>query len=70
MDISPDDYKDFLDNHYKPKAVIKDEDGNNKPLLPPALYLKQYLKSKLETILSKAYQDKEEAKRIEKLNLK
>ena len=48
MDISKDDYQDFLDNHYKPLGLPSGKS--------PALYLKEYLKKKIEDIMSKEYQ--------------
>jgi len=43
LEISERDYMDFLNNEYKPKA---------KHLTSPGLYLKQYLKKKIDEMLS------------------
>ena len=50
LDISEEAYKDFLENHYKPK--IKNNERS------PAMYLKEYLKVKVDHLLSKNHQRK------------
>ena len=54
MDITEADWQDFLDNHYHPKGEKAEKS--------PSLYLKQYLKKRIEEVLSKSYQSRELAK--------
>jgi hypothetical protein len=46
MNISGQNWEDFIENHYKPKVMDKKKD------IAPAMYLKEYLKSKIEKIVS------------------
>lgn len=50
LDISQEAYQDFLQNHYKPK--IKHDERS------PAMYLKEYLKVKVDHLLSRNLQRK------------
>mgnify|MGYP007118485654 CR=1 FL=1 len=53
LDISKDDYADFLDNQYKPHVAQHKKDGIAP--ISPAMYLKSYLKRKVEEILGQFF---------------
>lgn len=47
LDISKQDYEQFWKNEYEPKGRLDDKS--------PAMYLKEYLKFKIEAILNRSY---------------
>lgn len=54
LDISKQDYEQFEKNEYDPKGRLDDKS--------PAMYLKEYLKFKIEAILNRSYNMKQARK--------